>query len=78
MTPKPPVINHHSNPRPSGTLAKGSQTGWFGLPPDKRFCAGCGRKVSLKEPGGLWHDDWILGRDGGLVWHPDCRLKAAA
>lgn len=41
-----------------------SRAGWFGLPPERRFCAFCGEKVVLQQPGGLWHSDWH-----GLVFH---------
>jgi hypothetical protein len=57
-------------------VAEPSRAGWHDTPPDKRFCAHCGEKLSLRLPGGLWFDEMH-----GLVYHHACRIlarKAAA
>jgi hypothetical protein len=57
-------------------MAAPSRSGWHGLAPEKRVCAGCGKKLTLLEPGGLWFDGMR-----GLVFHGGCWLpwvKASA
>jgi hypothetical protein len=53
-------------------VAKGSHTGWFGLPPAQRVCAGCGQKLTLKNSGALWFQEHPVPR---RVWHFPCRLN---
>jgi len=58
-------------------VAKGSQTGWFGLEPHLRFCAGCGQKMTLAPPKGHVGplDDWHQVHQEfpqRAVWHARC------
>ena len=52
-------------------MAAGSHAGWFGKPIEKRFCGVCGGKLTLKEPGGLWFDDF-----NDQVFHHPCKVQA--
>ncbi len=49
-------------------MAKGSQTGWFGLPPEKRFCAyePCGERLVLSRDL-IWHAESV-----GMAFHMCC------
>lgn len=45
-------------------MAEPSRAGWGDTPRDRRFCAYCGEKLTLREPNGLWFDSMR-----GLVFH---------
>ncbi len=49
-------------------MAAGSHAGWDGIAAELRVCASCGRKVTLKEPGGLH----IRFFPSLLIKHGDC------
>jgi hypothetical protein len=47
-------------------MAKGSHQGWFGLPPERRYCCHCGGKLTLKQ-------SILVSWQKQLAWHTDCR-----
>ena len=52
-------------------MADKSNSGWQGMPPEKRLCAGCGERLTLKTAGGLWFDEMR-----GVVFHHACGVAA--
>lgn len=50
-------------------MGKGDTSPWSGYPPEKRFCVGCGEKLTLKMS--LWLDAMR-----GQAWHHECRVQA--
>ena len=52
-------------------MAQGSHAGWFGKPKEQRYCGVCGGKLTLKERGGLWFDDY-----NHQVFHHPCKVQA--
>lgn len=52
-------------------MAKGSQSGWFGIPKQERVCAGCQKKLTLKDAP-LWFQEGPIRR----VWHFNCRPRS--
>ena len=52
-------------------MAEPSRAGWHDWPPEKRFCAHCGDKLTLTTQGGLW-----LSESTEEVFHARCRAKA--
>jgi hypothetical protein len=58
----------------NGRMAKGSRTGWFGLPKAEHVYPGCGEKLTLQKSGSLWHESFPFRR----TWHSRCRLAAGA
>jgi hypothetical protein len=47
-------------------MAPGSHSGWYGLRRDRRYCAHCGGKLTLKMS--IFISDYRQ-----LAWHADCR-----
>ncbi len=43
--------------------------GWYGIKPDKRFCAACNQKITLAHSGPLWFAGNPL-----VVYHFQCAL----
>ena len=52
-------------------MAEGSNAGWHNLAKELRICGVCGGKLTLKERGGLWFDDY-----NHQVFHHPCKVKA--
>lgn len=48
-----------------------SESGWQGVPKEKRVCHGCGEKLTLNERGGL-----VLQGGSGRCWHAQCYIDA--
>jgi hypothetical protein len=61
-----PGRTYHRSARSSSSR---SESGW-GDYTSPRVCAGCGHKLTLGEPGGLWFSR--VGTRDETVWHHRC------
>lgn len=50
-------------------MGKGDTPVWAGFPRERRVCAGCGEKLTLKDS--LWLDSMC-----GEAWHHACKVRA--